>query len=192
MDVVQLIKNRRSIRNYKSDPISEKDLLEILESGMAAPSAVNLQPWYFVVIRDEEKMKTLAKIMAKVSSKMEPSLRDRFPNHPEVVEESARFIKRLGGAPVCILAFQYEANYNKTASSIIQSVSAAIENMLLAAWSKGIGSCWLTAPLEVEAGEELRKYFAPEKGELVAMITMGYPEHKPQAPRQKNGRYIIL
>lgn len=192
MTIAQMINTRRSIRKYKSDQISDQDLKEIVEAGLMAPSAVNLQPWYFVVIKDPAHMKTLANIMDEVSLQMEPSLKKRFPKHPHVVEESTQFIKRLGGAPVCILAFQFETEYNKTQSSIIQSISAAIENMLLVAWDKDIGSCWLTAPLEVGAEEEIRQCFAPDKGDLVAMITMGYPDQAPKCPPRKNGRYVIL
>ena len=82
--------------------------------------------------------------------------------------------------------------YEKTASTITQSVAAAIENMLLSATEKGLGSCWLTAPVEAGAGDQLREAFAPGKGELVALLTLGYPEVIPEMPKRKQGRYVIL
>ncbi len=192
MEVREAIKKRRSIRRYKDTPIPEQDLMEILEAGLYAPSAVNLQPWYVVAIRSAEGRKKLEETMAHVSRVMEPSLRERFAKHPEVAAESTRFIRQLGGAPLYILVFQMKDEYKKTASTITQSVAAAIENMLLAATEKGLGSCWLTAPVEAGAGDQLRETFAPEKGELVALLTLGYPEVIPEMPKRKQGRYVIL
>lgn len=192
MEFHHIISSRRSIRIYEDKPVSDEMLKELLEAGTWAPSAVNLQPWFFVAIRSKEQLKILAEIMGIVSQKIEPNLRERFAKHPAVVEETTRFVRHMGGAPVCILAFQYRPDYDKTDSSIIQSVAAAIENILLTAVDKGLGGCWLTAPIEAEVGNELRDLFAPGKGPLVAMLTIGYPAQCPQAPARRNGRYIII
>lgn len=192
MDIKEAILQRRSVRQYQARPVAEADLKEILEAGLYAPSAINLQPWYFVAIQDSEQKKKLGQVMAEVSQRLEPMLQEQFSGHPGVALESTRFIKLLGGAPVCILAFQKADKYDKTDSTIIQSVAAAIENMLLMAVAKGLGSCWLTAPLEAGTEEQLRDLFAPGKGKLVALITLGYPEKIPAAPRRKAERYIIL
>ena len=56
MELNQIISNRYSVREYKPDSVSEKDLLKVLEAGRLAPSAVNLQPWYFIVINTEETL----------------------------------------------------------------------------------------------------------------------------------------
>lgn len=192
MDCIETILTRRSIRRYKSAPISDEMLMKILEAGLAAPSAVNYQPWYFVAIKNKEPMEQLKSIMSRASRNLLPALKERFPTHPDVVEETARFVDRLGGAPVCILAFQLKPDYAKVQSTIIQSVAAAIENMLLAACAMGIGSCWLTAPLEAGVDREIKECFAPDKGDLVALITLGYPESIPAVPRRKQERYTIL
>lgn len=192
MTTKEAILSRRSVRAYEDRPIPLADLEEILELGTYAPSAVDLQPWYFMVIQSAEQMAKLREVMGRVSTLIEPVLQARFPQHPNVVVESTSFIRRLGGAPVCILAFQQKPEYEKTASTIIQSIAAATENILLAATDKGIGSCWLTAPLETGLGEELRETFAPGKGELVAMITLGYPAQEPKTPRRKDGRFAII
>lgn len=192
MELSQAILSRRSIRSYESTPVSDEVLEELLEAGIWAPSAVNLQPWYFVAIRSREQLQKLTEIMGVVSQRIEPNLKERFAKHPAVVEETTRFVRQMGGAPVCVLAFQYKPNYDKTDSSIVQSVAAAIENIMLTAVEKGLGGCWLTAPLEAAVGSELRDMFAPGKGPLVAMLTIGYPAQDPKAPARKNGRYIII
>ena len=192
MELSQAILSRRSIRSYESTPVCDEVLEELLEAGIWAPSAVNLQPWYFVAIRSREQLQKLTEIMGVVSQRIEPNLKERFAKHPAVVEETTRFVRQMGGAPVCVLAFQYKPNYDKTDSSIVQSVAAAIENIMLTAVEKGLGGCWLTAPLEAAVGSELRDMFAPGKGPLVAMLTIGYPAQDPKAPARKNGRYIII
>ncbi len=192
MEFRDVVLGRRSIRAYQNRPISGRDLEEIMQAGMFAPSAVNFQPWYFVVIHSETQMKRLLEIMGRVSEKIEPILQERFEKHPAVVDETTRFIRNMGGAPVCILAFQLKPFYPKTESTIIQSISAAIENILLAAVDKGMGGCWLTAPLEAAMEAELQQAFAPEHGKLVALITLGYPERTAAPPARKEGRYIIL
>lgn len=192
MNVKEAIKTRRSVRTYSDTPVSEEDLVDILECGCCAPSAVNLQPWFFVAIRTPEQMKRLCAVMGQVSEKLIPTLESQFSKHPEVVQETTAFIRKLGGAPVCLLVFQEKPEYTKTANSIAQSVAAAIENILLAAWEKNIASCWLTAPLEAGMDEELRRAFAPEHGALMAVVTLGYTTAEPKAPRRKEGRYVLV
>ena len=192
MNVTEAILTRRSVRAYTEAPVSDSDLMEILACGCCAPSAVKLQPWYFLAIRTPEQMEKLCQVMGRVSETLTPSLQAQFSKHPRVAEETTAFIRKLGGAPVCLLVFQNEPAYTKTDASILQSVAAAIENILLAAWEKGIASCWLTAPLEAGMSEQLQKAFAPEHGPLVAAVTLGYPKALPKAPRRKDGRYALI
>ena len=84
------------------------------------------------------------------------------------------------------------AEYERKETEFVQSVAAALENMLLTAYSKGISSCWLTGPIEAKMDVILREKFAPDKGKMLAMITLGYSEQKPKAPRRREGRYEII
>ncbi|MBQ4347216.1 MAG: nitroreductase family protein [Firmicutes bacterium] len=192
MESIKNILSRRSVRKYLNKPVSEEDLREILEAGAWAPSALNLQPWYFVAIRTEEQRMRMYEILHRVADRLEPSLRARFAKAPAVVDETMEFIRDLGGAPVYILAFWLKPDYENEADMINLSIAAAMQNILLAAHDKGLGSCWLTAPVETKAGDELRDMFAPGKGSMVAMIAMGYPAQEPKAPKRKDGRYIIV
>jgi nitroreductase len=191
MQTLQNILTRRSIRRYLSDPIPRQDLEEILQAGTMAPSAVNLQPWYFVAVESEGPRAELVEIMGQVFGKFRPMLEARFANHPETVEETRQFLEGLGGAPVCVLAFLLK-DYQEDKDGAEASTCAAMENILLAAWEKGIGSCWLTAPKRMGFGPALQARFAPGKGEFVGAITLGYPDQSPAAPRRREGRYEIL
>jgi len=189
MELKEAIYGRRSVRKYTEKRISDEDINEILDAGMWAPSAVNLQPWYFVVVRSEEALTKLNKIMGGSIFALTNVLNNRFKSNPEVIEETVSFVKSLGGASTVILAFLQQEEYDEYLGAV-ESAAAAMQNMILTAYSKGISSCWLTAPLHVE--DELRKEFAHGKGHLLAAITLGYSDVLTKAPRRKDGRYIIV
>ena len=192
METLKTIYTRRSIRKYKDQPIRKEDLTEILEAAAWAPSAVNLQPWYFVAIQSKEELAKMADVMQRVADGILPNLKKRFATAPAVVDETYEFVRGLGDAPVYVLAFQLKKDYYLEGNSISLSIGAAIENMLLAAHEKGIGSCWLTAPIEAGVSQEIQEMFAPDHGELAALITLGYPANEPKATKRKDGRFVII
>ena len=156
-----------------------------------APSAINLQHWYFVVLRSAEAMSDFKAIMRRVSDKFHPILKDRFAKNPETIRDTETFLNSLGGAPVCILAFFLKNDYPDR-DGAMQSVSAALENLMLAAWDRGLGTCWMSAPQRMGFGPEIQERFAPGKGEFVAAVTLGYPEKVGPMPRRREGRYTIV
>lgn len=190
MEARECLLTRRSIRKYKPDPISRETLERILEAGLDAPSAINLQHWYFVAVQSPEAMNDLKAIMGQVVEKFTPILEERFSRHPEQVGITNTFMSTLGGAPVCLLAFFLKPDFPDR-DGAMQSVSAAIENVLLAAWNEGIGSCWMSAPQRIGFGPALQERFAPGKGEFVAAITLGYPDQEAKMPPRREGRYTI-
>ena len=191
MELLDIMRHRRSVRKYKTDPIPREVLTEILDAACHAPSAINLQHWYFAVIESPEKMAELKEVMKRVSDKFHPVLAERFKNNPETIQETETFLSGLGHAPVCILAFFLKPDYPER-DVAMQSVSAALENLLLAAWDSGVGGCWISAPIHAGVGPELQEKFAPGHGEFVAAMTLGYPEIIPKKPPRRDGRYTIL
>lgn len=193
MNVNDAISKRRSVRKYKDSPIDDTILEKILNDACWAPSAVNLQPWYYVVVRSEEGRKKVLEKMSLVAERTAPSLNERFTNHPDVVTETLYFIEHLGNAPVIILAFLNKKELPILHDSAIQSIAAANQNLILSAYDSGVCSCWMTAPVEACMDDEFRNEFAPGKGELVSVITLGYPQEDavPAAPKRKPGRYIF-
>lgn len=191
MDAMECLVTRRSIRKYQTDPIPEDLLREIVAAAACAPSAVNLQHWHFVVLHSQERMAEFRAIMGRVTEKIHPVLEERFQKHPQVAKETEHFLVSLGGAPVCVLVFMQKPDYPDR-DEAVQSVSAAIENLMLAAWAKGIGSCWMAAPKSMGFGPELGKRFAPDQGEFVAAISLGYPAQTAKMPPRKAGRCVFL
>ena len=192
METREALAGRRSVRLYRKDlPVSQEDLTAILDSACMAPSAINLQHWYFVVLRSAEAMSDFKAIMRRVSDKFHPILKDRFAKNPETIRDTETFLNSLGGAPVCILAFFLKNDYPDR-DGAMQSVSAALENLMLAAWDRGLGTCWMSAPQRMGFGSEIQERFAPGKGEFVAAVTLGYPEKVGPMPRRREGRYTIV
>ncbi|MBD3296809.1 MAG: nitroreductase family protein [Candidatus Omnitrophica bacterium] len=151
MNTLDLIKNRRSVRKYKPAMPSDEEIASVIEAGRWAPSGLNNQPWRFKVVRDPERKKGLA----------------GFTKYAAVIEN----------APVNICVFlDKEASYNREKD--ILATGAFIQNILLEAFSLGLGACWLGEILNRK--EEVREYLsAPENLELVAVITLGYPAEDP-------------
>lgn len=194
MELKDAIYGRRSVRKYDGRPLKEEDIKEIIEAGLMAPNASNYQPWYFVAIANQDKIQEVRDVMEKTSEILTPSLTARFEKHPQVVAETKQFIRLMGNAPCCILAFllKDDAEYQRKETEFVESVAAALQNMLLTAYSKGISSCWLTGQMEAEMDEILREKFAPDKGKMIAMVTLGYSDQTPKAPRRREGRYEII
>ena len=190
MELMDAMLGRRSVRRYLERPVPRELLEELLTAACWAPSAENTQPWYFVALTQPEELAVMMDTMEQVSESLRPFLEKRFPRHPRIVGETTGFLRRLGGAPVCILAFLQE-DYEFARDSMVESVAAAVQNLLLAAHEKGLGACWVNAATELGYGPALRQRFAPDKGELVSIVTLGYPERSGRAPARKPGRWEI-
>ena len=194
MELKERVLTRRSVRKYEATPIPHEVLEELMAGAVTAPSGVNLQPWYFAVLESPEAVEAYRDLMHKTAGKFRARLEARFPTHPEVVESTLNYMATMGGAPVIVLAFFNKPDFSKGGKSnpYLQSVAAAIENLLLLAWDKGIGSCWMSAPIEMGVDKVLEETYAPGKGEFVAAVALGYPAQEPKMPPRRDGRVAYL
>ena len=155
MDILELIKTRRSIRKYKLDPIPEEEINKILEAGRWAPSASNRQPWRFIVLRSEETKGKLAEtltwggFLSQAPLGIAVVINPRASNHP--VEDGA----------------------------------AATQNMLLEAHSLGLGACWIGAYGSVNEESAKDILNVPDDERLLSVIVIGRPAESPQSTRRK-------
>jgi nitroreductase len=183
MELYEAIKDRRSIRRFKSDPVPKEVLERILEMAVWAPSGMNRQNWHFLVVAGERR-DALVALASKGYDYIEPVLKEVFAEKPPVVEATKKFFSKLGGAPVLVFAY-YEPTKERPETSI-QTVAAAIQNLLLAAHSEGLGTCWMTGPVHV--ADQINAFLGIHDKTLVAVIPMGYPDESPPAPKRKPGR----
>lgn len=194
-DLYKLIESRKSIRKYKEDPVPKDVLERILNAGMHAPSGKNKQNWRFFVVQGrkrDEYLKYSQKSWLGVKDILEKRLK------PSLYEFTERFFYTLGGAPVIIFCYSLNDPEERHYTSI-GSVYMAVENMILAAVSEGLGTCPMGAPLEIknEVDEFLgiKNIKVPESSELELLcgLVLGYPDHEPpKAPRQTEGRVTYL
>ena len=195
-DFLKFIKSRRSIKRLKPDSISRKDIEEILNVAISAPSAHNAQPWRFVIVDDLKVKIKLAEAMARAWQ--EDLLKDGLPKiEIEKLIEASK--ERTINASMLITACltmedmdKYEDDRRKNAEYLmaVQSVSAAIQNLLLAIHAKGLGACWRCAPFFcMEAVREVLKI--PHNFDPQALIEIGYPLEQPQMPPRKPLKSII-
>lgn len=175
---------RKSIRKYKSTEVNDEDLIAMLDAARVAPSAKNRQPWRFVVVRGAEKEKLL-EVMAKGVAAMyhKPFMPKKFRNGLASAENTMRI---MGEAPVIILVFNKNSNdpfksksYGKRVSEIhdTMSIGAAIQNMLLCAASRGLGTLWIGNT--VYAHKEITKLYNT-KEQLAAAVAVGFPDEEPE------------
>lgn len=188
---IDIIRGRRSIRLYSPIDVPWNLLLEIIDAARWAPSAHNAQPWYFIIISDPKVKRELAESMASDWAK--DLERDGVPpNVSKMLIEGS--IKRFTEAPILVVAgvtmrdmHKYPDERRQRLEHLMatQSLAAAIQNILLAAHAKGLGTCWFCAPLFCQ--ETVKKVLGiPSDVEPQALISIGYPAEQPRAPPRKS------
>ncbi len=163
MEVIEAIKSRRSIRHYTSEPVSDYVVAQIIEAGIWAPSGLNNQPWRFVIFQSKDKKEALS----------------QCTSYARIIKESQ----------VCICVFYYiPSGYNRDKD--ILSIGACIQNMLLAAHDRGLGTVWLG---EILNKKQMVNELCSLSGEyeLMAVIALGYPDEKGSSNRHPLEHFII-
>ncbi len=164
--VLETIKNRRSIRQYSSKQIKEEELDAILEAAIYAPSAVNQQPWYFTIIQNQEMIEFINTIAKKNMTKdSSERVKNRGMNE--------NFHTFYHAPTVIMVSGKKDWQYSFT------DCCAAIENMLLAAESLGIGSCWIGfIRYFLQDKEAVKKLNIPAEFEPYYAVCLGYKASK--------------
>jgi nitroreductase len=184
MEFVDLVKNRRSVRKYKSDPVAKEDILKILDAANWAPSAMNWQPWEFIVVSGEW-MKRLGDSYREVVKGFSESLYKKDDSKIISGEEFIKFAAVYGGAPLAVIVLAKANEDPGVRKANLESASAAMQNLILAAADLGLGTCWMTGPLKDE--KNLRRILGvPEDREIVAITPLGYPDAVPKPPLRKD------
>lgn len=174
VDVFDAIHRRRAVRRYLPRPVEREDIYRILDAANWAPSAMNLQQWEFLVVTVEKIREMGESFHAVVRAYAESRA------SPAAGEEFLRFALTYGGAPVVIVVLTYAADAPNMQKANLESASAAMENLLLAATALGLGTCWMTGPLQDE--RSLRTILGvPDDKEIVAVTPLGYPDEAPPA-----------
>ena len=160
MDVLEAIRDRRSIRRYQTKDVPDEKLMQVLEAGRWAPSAHNSQPRKFIVIKDEKTRKGLARI--------------------------APYGGSLGEAPVAIAVVIDPSSSNHP----IEDGAAATQNMLLAAHALGLGSCWIGSYGSGYEDGARQILGIPGDKRLLSLISLGYAAASGGSTRIELGKLV--
>lgn len=197
MNFSEVVRERRSVRKFENREIPEDLLKEMLEDALWAPSGMNRQNWEVVAVRGEKKDQLL-EVIAGAGEYLKPRLEKVFSE--KMVNLTLQFFRRLGGAPVVLLVYvprihvelrpemsnleRYHAEHDRL--SYFLSAAALIQNILLSARARGLGTCWMTGPKYVE--DQINGFLGIKDKELVSVIPVGYPDQKPPAPPRKEDK----
>jgi nitroreductase len=190
---MKVIQDRRSIRQYTAEPVSDQDLDMILEAGRQAPSGENAQPWRFIIVKDAETRKRLGTLAGGGSGRrftaefVTKKMQERFSGLQDEAKKRAAFEKLTSGR---VSAFLADAPVNivvcgkKDVWDMPYDTSAAIENMLLMVTALGLGACWVIAPcIDIRDEERVKALLGmPEGFKAVSIISVGHParSHRPR------------
>ncbi len=173
MDFFQTIRQRRSIRRYKQDPIPQEHITQMLEAARLAPSAGNYQPWKFVVVRDPTTIQRLAHAARKQN----------------FLAKAATIIIAFADANVYLPPPPREPGLLMIPPCFEIDVMIAIEHLILAATALGYGSCWVGAFNE----SEVKKVVSiPDRMKIVALITLGVAAENPKPLSRKPLSEIVF
>ena len=195
--IIDAIKNRRSIRNFKNKKIEEEKINEIIDAGRYAPSAEDRQPWKFIVISDK---KLILELSNKVKNEIQGVLKKRFIkkySYPELKDERlTQFMYLMSvskedrifyNAPLLVLIVCKDEMFNDV------SCACCAENMMLAAHSLDIGSCWIGFANFLGLDKQtIKDIGVPENHHISVALIFGYPEEKKsRASYRKMGSTVI-
>ena len=186
-NIWEVFMNRRSVRNFKSDSIPEKDILKIIDAARMAPTSGNQQPWKFLVIRDKNKINQMKETCMKISL-------DRFDKTSNNSETRDQFQKRVAGrmegyfsAPVYIVVLTDNSSTYPDYNHFDGPLAAGY--LMLAARAMGYGTVFITDVIpEIVTKEVLQ---IPDRYTRVCITPLGVPEEWPSTPEKKKVEEMI-
>jgi nitroreductase len=192
---LKVIQDRRSVRDFTNEPISDHDLDLILEAARQAPSGENAQPWRFIVVKHEATRKKMGAIAGGGSGRrftaefVTKKMQERFANLQDEAKRQAAFQKLTSGQ---VSTFMADAPLNlvvcgkKDVWDTPYDTSAAIENILLMVTGLGLGACWVIAPcIDIRDEERIKDLLGiPEGYKAVSILSIGH-QTRPHKPRPR-------
>jgi nitroreductase len=183
--VLEAIKSRRAIRSFEDTPVPESAVQTMLEAAIYAPTAINLQPWKFTIVTNKQEIK-------RQSDVAKPAL---LATLPDVAEECLSRFRAALASP------DFNVFYNAPLVVYISGVkspfavndcSMAAQNMMLAAYTLGIGSCWIGAALlAANSPKGKADLGVPEDHQVYAALIFGYPKGGfPKAPEKQPAQIL--
>lgn len=161
-DLLKLMSTRRSIREYTEEPVTDEQIEAMLKAAMAAPSARNLQPWHFVVVRKRKILDKLAKLH--------------------------KYAYMLEKAPMAIVVC---GDQKVSERHWVEDTCAATQNLLLAATALGLGGVWISVYPKKKDQKYVRELLdIPDEVGVLCVVAVGHPADKKEARTQYNPKCV--
>ena len=182
----QLLKNRRSVRKYKENLVSVQVIQEIIGESTLAPNAGNEQPWKFIIVNDREMLKKISdegkkNILARVAA----NPNDYAKKYQGMLQNESFNVFYNAPCLVLILGFSHLKN-------LYVDCALAASYFMMAAASRGLGTCWVNFGTEIHDPEILNELGIPDNCTIVAPIILGYPEKIPAVPKRKEPEILKI
>jgi|SRR5947209_12398347 len=176
-----LIRSRRSVRSFRPEPLNRELVADLIREAMWSPSPHNSQPWRFTVLFEPADREGLAGAMA---SRLAQELRADGLDEAEIGRQTARSFRRITSAPVVVLCSLHPDGLVRFADDrrdalewqmAVQSVGTVLQTLFLLAADRGIGSCWMAAPMYCP--DVVREALAlPANWHPQALVLLGYQD----------------
>jgi nitroreductase len=200
MDIFDAIRGRKSIRKFKRTPVPDADIRKILDAGRLAPSANNTQPWSFLVIKDRVLLGKMADAVRAMIDQMLP-FAENEKQRQRLAAYKGRYYTFFEHAPVVIAVAMeaYDSGTDRLLARMgysdedikklrpspgLQSVAAAIQNMLLTIHALGYGSCWMTGPTVAQDAFKILLGYEEDRF-ITALLPVGVPDENPPSRSSK-------
>jgi nitroreductase len=186
-ETLHSIHNRHSVRHFTDQPVRDEDLRTVLDAANRAPSAHNQQSWRFIVLHDPKKHGLAELVSNRAGDFPRPSsillrMAARSIISAPVVVAVANTGELIGhGSELFQVDRQAARDFFRTME--IQSSAAAVENLLLAATSLGLGSVWLGILFLMK--DEVLTFLGEPRGEFMAVVPLGYPAKTTEGPKKR-------
>ncbi len=202
MEFSELVQERRSVRVFKQEPVPQEEILEMISKAVFAANARNRQMWHFYVVNNKDKIAKMAEIVttrleelaAKTGvspQELKPVINAAtlFDKAPAVIVVSTRLSRSKADWMLKENGYSELEIDNLRCRPDLQSIGAAIQNLLMAAWEKGYGTCWMTGPCV--ARPELESFLGiTEPDSIAALIPIGRPEIVPASRGRKEAKEV--
>ncbi len=185
-EIHAFLRSRRSVRRFLPEPVPDGVVQRVLETAVYAPSAHNLQPWQFVLLRESGPKRRLAEAL---TAQMAADMRAQGAEEAAIAARVARSHRRLDEAPLVVLL-----NLDNTRRRdphdpwehhmLVQSVAMVGLQMLLAAHAEGLGGVWVCWPLYAQEATREALHLPPT-WEPQGMLFLGYPAEAPPPPPRR-------
>lgn len=182
----ELLKQRRSIRQYQDKPVAIDIVHQLIKESTLAPSAGNEQPWKFIIVTNKE-------IIKKISDESKRNILNRIVANPnDYAKKYQKMLEKESfnvfyNAP-CLVMILGESKLK----NLLVDCSLAASYFMLAAVARGLGTCWVNLGAEIH-DQEMKDYLGiPDNCSIVAPITLGYPEKIPPAPERKTPEILKI